>query len=107
MSKDMVIAVTFKSTATDAEIFVQDIRCTAKDTDWTLSKGIDGVTIILGMVATSVTAALSKTLIKYIERKDSIIVELTIDKKKYKFKGMDQEEVLAIIRTIGVKHDGA
>jgi hypothetical protein len=102
----MIIAVAIKSSTTETESFVHDIECAAADTKWTISKGIDGVTIILGLVASSAVAAISKTFIKYLERKDSIIVELTIDKRKYKFKGMDKDSVLAIVQSIGVKHDG-
>ena len=106
MCTDTLIAVAIKSSPIETESFVHDIGCAAAETNWIVSKGIDGVTIILGLVASSAAATISKMFIKYLERKDSIIVELTIDKRKYKFKGMDKDSVLAIVQSIGVKHDG-
>lgn len=105
MTKDTIFEIVLNAPKEQVDAVIENITAATKNTDWTVSKGLDGLTIIIGVIAASATKTIANILIKYFERRDNVAVEITVNKSKYKFKGMSQTDIIAILQSIGAKTD--
>jgi hypothetical protein len=100
MTNKTLFAIAINATPIQQELLIKDLALSTSSADWTVSKGLDGITILLGTVAATAIASITKILIKYLEERGDILVEIVIDKKKYKFQGLDQQSISSILQSL-------
>lgn len=100
MTNKTFVTISIEAMPSGQVFLAQELALLTNSDDWAVSKGLDGITILIGTVAATAIGSISKILIKHLEEKGKILVEVTIEKKKYKFKGMNQEAVISILQSL-------
>ena len=103
MTDFKLVCIEITLSSVDQERLLADICAQKNPKEWSVTKGLDGATLLIGAITIASIKALTKILIIQLEQRGNSLVEVTIDKKKYKFKGLVTKDAIALVKSF---HDG-